>query len=668
MQLVTFLSNPQILKVGRNVKLDLQGLQDVSSSSLRFIGGVDIATIAKKKGVIKDARTGLHDLCAAILHLNLEKDESIRVSREWEATVLSPEQRNYAAMDVWASLEIYHALQAMLVPEPLNFEPPPPPGTPVFIYQEDRTTLIARGQTALEDIHSVRGISVTKTRVVIEVKDVYVPGAVIVTHQGHPLSFFGSVPFMIVCKKSQIRTFVESFIPNLQSPSSPSTSLPTPPTPEELLELVPSHDPDIPPDPSLQSVNIGFDTSFQSDSEPADPHTTNPLPGDLDPFGVEECNRILQLLETHPWPPQKRSGVLKDVFHVFHMLRLTKNHGLVAQFSRSLRDILFLPDPEDKHNIENYLCRQPQPLTWDQCLQRHPRFIKRHCKHLIPPAELLYPLVAKLFKTYGPLKDAQSGLPLFNAEAWKTAQSILKMIKNGFISDPPNISLHYCIGIIKKSGLPVYRCWRGTNFTEGGVHRPIRRSLPISGVSPEHTYTRLKAYQFRHNMLVGTYNMTGQRYHGHFDLWLINELHELRNHHLTRLTIPESTTATGWVNGDLYVQTTEVYGILPVPDNVQLSAGMLVYDRAHSSPPQRHHYLAKKQNTRFAVLTLHTDEEKKLFSSMMREDVTFASAAESSRWQLVAQAWNQKANGQQIFYKVSSAPVPFCYHTYLNSS
>ena len=56
-------------------------------------------------------------------------------------------------------------------------------------------------------------------------------------------------------------------------------------------------------------------------------------------------------------------------------------------------------------------------------------------------------------------------------------------------TDPPNIPLHYCIGIIKKSGLPVYRCWRGTNFTEGGVHRPIRRSLPISGVSPEHTYT-----------------------------------------------------------------------------------------------------------------------------------------------------------------------------------
>ena len=162
--------------------------------------------------------------------------------------------------------------------------------------------------------------------------------------------------------------------------------------------------------------------------------------------------------------------------------------------------------------------------------------------------------------------------------------------------------------------------------------------------------------------------MTGQRYRGHFDLWLINELHELQNHHLTRLTIPESTTATGWVNGDLYVQTTEVYGILPVPDNVLLSAGMLAYDRAHPSLPQRHHYLAKKQNTRFAVLTLHTDEEKKLFSSMMSEDVTFASAAESSRWQLVAQAWNQKANGQQIFYKVSSAPVPFCYHTYLNSS
>jgi hypothetical protein len=113
-----------------------------------------------------------------------------------------------------------------------------------------------------------------------------------------------------------------------------------------------------------------------------------------------------------------------------------------------------------------------------------------------------------LFQKYGPLKDAQTGLPLFNAQAWKVAKNILELIKAGYISDPPGVPLYYVIGIAKKSGLPIYRCWRGTNFTEGGVHRPIRHSLPIGGVSVRHTANRLKDFVFRHNMLVSFSSIT----------------------------------------------------------------------------------------------------------------------------------------------------------------
>ena len=52
-----------------------------------------------------------------------------------------------------------------------------------------------------------------------------------------------------------------------------------------------------------------------------------------------------------------------------------------------------------------------------------------------------------LFKTYGPLKDATTGQPLFTAATWKSAKSVLKLIEAGFLSDPPGIPLYYEVGL-----------------------------------------------------------------------------------------------------------------------------------------------------------------------------------------------------------------------------
>lgn len=143
--------------------------------------------------------------------------------------------------------------------------------------------------------------------------------------------------------------------------------------------------------------------------------------------------------------------------------------------------------------------------------------------------------------------------------------------------------------------------------------------------------------------------MTGQFYTGHFDLWLINERQTLLNSDIIQKLVPGTQSLAGWVNGGLYVQTTETFGILPVPFNVQLSTGLLPSDS--QTPAKKHSYLAKKQNTRFAVLTLHTDEEKKLFSQLMRDESAFK-RERGPDWPTAVRVWNQKANGETVFYKV----------------
>ena len=491
-QLSTFLANPLVRKVGRNVNFDLKSLEEASHSTKPFVGGLDIARLSKDKGVVKDARLGLVNLCAAVLGKHLEKDESVRVSSEWSNTTLSKEQMKYAALDVWASLQIYNQLQALQVPSPLTFTPLPLPGTKVFLYQEDRTRIIACGQISMHTYNSLDGINISPSRSLIDIAEIFIPGAVITVHHGRPLSSFGPPPFSVVCKKSQVYTFVESFLPAQTGIASPDPSGALSSDSEDTVEPSSLSD-----DPTMEPLNVGFSDPPISSMTP--PDSTS---GGLDISGIEEWGSIIADLAEIPWPTEVRSRVLKDIFHVFQMISIPKTHGLRVKFSRALRDAIFLPDPEDKRQIESYLARQSPPLTFEQKLQSKPSFIKKHCKHLVPPPDQLFNIVSALFRDYGPLKDAQTSIPLFNAQAWKTVKNILELVKKGYISDPPGVSLYYIIGVCSKTNLPIYRCWRGTNFTEGGVHRPIRHSLPRGGVSPRHTLTRLLDFIFHHNMLV----------------------------------------------------------------------------------------------------------------------------------------------------------------------
>ena len=89
------------------------------------------------------------------------------------------------------------------------------------------------------------------------------------------------------------------------------------------------------------------------------------------------------------------------------------------------------------------------------------------------PSSLLYWRVRAVFVTYGNIKD-KKGNPLFNAEAWKKANNILKEILRGYYSDPPGVSMYTKklrsngSGLVKtnKFGMEEIECCRGTNRVE----------------------------------------------------------------------------------------------------------------------------------------------------------------------------------------------------------
>ncbi|KZT21249.1 hypothetical protein NEOLEDRAFT_1032796, partial [Neolentinus lepideus HHB14362 ss-1] len=151
--------------------------------------------------------------------------------------------------------------------------------------------------------------------------------------------------------------------------------------------------------------------------------------------------------------------VVKDAWHVFNMLYISKSHGLLLPFSCSLHDALFLPDCDDKNRISRYGASLDPPCTWGDMVHYTPKWVWSHCKRVIPPPEELYPTVLHVFWTFGLLKDVQTDQPLFNTAAWCAAKNILLLIQNGYVSDLPGIPLYYIIGYDSKAGhLPIYHC------------------------------------------------------------------------------------------------------------------------------------------------------------------------------------------------------------------
>ena len=82
----------------------------------------------------------------------------------------------------------------------------------------------------------------------------------------------------------------------------------------------------------------------------------------------------------HHLPPAEliRSRVLKDVFHLMDQIKVPRSHGLANDFSRKLRNALFVLDDEYKNKVEAILSQNG--TTCDQKLLKNPRWIFRQVK------------------------------------------------------------------------------------------------------------------------------------------------------------------------------------------------------------------------------------------------------------------------------------------------
>lgn len=434
-------------------------------------------------------------IVAATLQQYLDKDPTIRVSDDWDALNLSADQIRYAATDAYASLAVYQALMA--IPVPGNLPEVPPLGLPISVLDDGGNKVVAHGVVAHQP-QSVNGIKVTKTRLAVTVLEVLIETSITVVRD--QVITTAKTPFDIVCRRTRLQTHPTQPT-TLVPPNSSFLAVPQSELSEaghlsglsflETLDDAPDAD-----DSESSGVHIEQDANLPYDGTEDDPATAI-----VNADSVTQGKAVTAELDAETWNPVIRARVLKDVFHFMHGIPISRTHGLRKPFARDLRDAIFLLDEDDKARITIQLAKSG--ITFDRQMRYNAKWVLARCKRVIPPPEQLYPAVKKVFDTYGPLQDAKTGLPLFNNACWHAVKNALKVVRNGQLSDPPGIPLYYVVALDhKENNLPIYRCIRGTNFVEGGVHQNIRRRLPIAGASPRHTVTRLTDYVLKHNLLV----------------------------------------------------------------------------------------------------------------------------------------------------------------------
>lgn len=474
---------------------------------------MELGSLAVECSAAKQRNISLANLVAVVLRKTLPKEANVRISPQWSASSLPQNFRDYAALDAFAVHEVYHCLKQWEKVQPIDSKTPG--GTGVTLHAPDGQQ-VASGYIADDRPAELGGVKLTSTRVLITITAIDIPAyyhnPAPHSSQPKPLSEWGRLPFSLVAHSRQVKHVPDhshqfrtasldatETVPDTVPTTSSSSGVRdeasfTQLTEEDVAQFT--------PDPVVE-IGLLDEVDMESGlSEPSDTITDQQLQGSESDADADAALRELLIsLENPDLSGQDlvRSRVLGDIWHLQHQFPISKEHGLRRPFSRALSAALFIPDVDDKAAVDAALARLH--LSYETQIRTRPHWVLARVRRYVPAPEILLPRVAAVIKVYGTRKDVKTGQPLFNRKAWDVARNVLENIRLGYFSDPPDVNLYFCMRR-DKYGLNVYRCARGTNAVEGGVHQNLIRRFSSFNISPRHACNLLLDYSVTHNMRV----------------------------------------------------------------------------------------------------------------------------------------------------------------------
>jgi hypothetical protein len=652
--------SPLVIKVGENIRRDLSRVASTWAlpDLLRIVQDqanphyIDLGHLAKLKGAVTSASANLATITAAVLnHRMVQEDKFSNI--DWSSPSPPDDAQQYAGILAYAHHEIWLTLsQNASVGLPIQHGVT---GQLVSLMSGKQVSaygvLLDHPKTIKLTVgDNLKELKVTDKQAVISVNRVLLDGMMVKSHK-RTLAQLGPAPFTIVVPLSSLRTrAAEEPLPvstqlSMSIPQLPE-NIPLPKSAEEVLASDGLHV----IGSTVGKTELDAVDTISADEDSDDEYDTlaereelgtlalmvqNPEPSNHDPAQVS-LSQVLGIQLDYIQAESHQNSLLPtrvfdDIFHVQNRLlkTLSKMHSAFNSFARELSQVMLVEDVNDRRAVEEVLARKGK--TWEQMMYSNPDAMHRRVRRLCPPPNILVPQLQALISSWKDVKcslDPSRGV-LFSTTAHKAAEGVLRVAKLGLISDPPGYSLYYKMGV-DRDGLPYYRCIRGTNSVEGGIHMPIRRTFGSLRASPELTDALLCNIRHRRNATVGCFNRTGKHFSTHFDDWTRDEIVELA---------AEAGVSPSFPIPDILatrIVTNETFGIIAIPETLVTRFGMksmptsdsqvtpLVKDtpvhlltRLTTRPISPYVFLAERQQTAHAVIPIHTAEEYTLFTNLM---------------------------------------------------
>ncbi|KAG2103734.1 uncharacterized protein F5147DRAFT_808699 [Suillus discolor] len=388
--LLMFFQSKAYRKVGVNVMSNLQRLQGdciPACRSVLFAGSIDVGQMARERDAAPSGSSRIVTLCANVLRRRITRDSVVCISPAWGHSELPSQFVQHAVLESYATWSLYLTLTTVKAPQ--NVTGSTPGGTAVTMYAPDGRT-IAQGLIAIDRPLTFNGIRVTKTRVVMVVREVLVPGylisgSLLASHTPTALSAFGPAPFSILCQANHLQT---SSVPPLLDPTAVGScedqTPVNPPAEGEILSTDTNGD-------SFQSIFLDavathLDASIELETEPE-----QTIPGSsIDEGALEAISQLI--LDITNFVPESvdlvRTRIKGDIWHLFHQFPISLHHGLRRPFAHALSTAIFLTDVNDKRAVTEILARQN--VSYDAKLISKSEWILTRVRRYVPPPEILF--------------------------------------------------------------------------------------------------------------------------------------------------------------------------------------------------------------------------------------------------------------------------------------
>lgn len=331
--------------------------------------------------------------------------------------------------------------------------------------------------------------------------------------------------------------------------------------------------------------------------------------------------------------------VLGDMFHFMDRAKLPMHHEFKALFFRALRAASFIMVKEDVDNVKAVLQRKPGE-SWEKKMAFDWQYIARRARRRVPPPHILYHRMKAVYDFFKDKVDSKTNVVLFNDRNRNKFENMLEMVKKGYASDPPNVSLYtaktdsYGRIMVDKDGLVLYRSLRGTSNLES-MHQYLTTSFGHTVASPYYSDCLLTILRHMLNWRMSRKNRPGFPKLSHYNGLLIdriNSLYELIFGH---------AKYSEWSSFNENLPTSMAFGIIAVNERFTQSVSATEADKELVSQNQTLKYIAERQGTPVPFLPIKGKNEKQLIHKILSEIITSdTSLTSQTLFDKIALRWN----------------------------